>query len=435
MTGSAVDTPDWFGPQNFSNPAPVPGNGDWTGTLSGYGNVDYFRFSGQAGRSMTVEVTALDALGAPSETKALPVIGMWSLANPDTPAPQATPGAFNTSIFRMSRLNVNLLSSTDFRIGVADYRGDGRPDFRYHARVFYGDSVIPARASVRGGNALIVRGFGFGSNTQVTMGASPATVMSTAAGRLFMTAAGNPDGPRDITLTDPATGATSVMTGAINYGAGPNDSIKLLAGGNPSTPQGGEAQNPIRVQVLDANGVTPVSGATVVLSAIPAVGFSACGNAMTCTVLSDESGEVSTRVTALSAGTMTITAQLAPASYSPAKQVQTTLLATGSSLDLSLSSPSVWIAQGATLDVALSAKVLASGVGIAGRAVNYSITQGTGTLSGVSATTNASGIAITTLHLSAMAAEVDVSACVSPQNSAGFFISLQFRHHRCDWSL
>src|SRR5258708_16615986 len=115
---------------------------------------------------MTVEVTALDALGVPSETKALPVIGMWSLANPNTPAPQATPDAFNTSIFGMSRLNVNLLSSTNFRIGIADYRGDGRPAFRYHARAFYGDSVIPARAGVHGGNALIVRGFGFGSNTQ-----------------------------------------------------------------------------------------------------------------------------------------------------------------------------------------------------------------------------------------------------------------------------
>lgn len=417
MTSSAVDTPDWFGPQNFSNPVPVPGNGDWTGTLSGYGDVDYFRFWGQANRSMTVEVTALDALGAPSETKALPVIGMWSLANPDTPAPQASPGAFNTSIFGMSHLNVNLLSSTDFRIGIADYRGDGRPDFRYHARLFYGDSVIPARASVRGGNALIVRGFGFRTNTQATVGGSAATMMSTAAGRVLMTAGGNPDGLRDITLTDPATGATSVMTGALNYGAGPNDIIKLLSGGNPSTPRGGEAQNPIRVQVLDANGVTPVSGATVVLSAIPAVGFSACANATTCTVLSDESGEVSTRMTALSAGTMTITAQLAPASYSPAKQVQTTLLATNSSLDLSLSSPSVWIAQGATLDVALSAKVLASGVGASGRVVNYSINQGTGTLGSASANTNASGIATTALHLSAMASEVDVSACVSPQNN------------------
>ena len=196
------------------------------------------------------------------------------------------------------------------------------------------------------------------------------------------------DGLRDIALTDPATGATSTMTGAITYGAGPNDTIKLLAGSNPTTPRGGEAQNPIRVQVLDANGSTPISGATVVFSAVPAAGFSACANATTCTVVSDDNGEVSTRVTALTAGTMTITAQLAPASYSPAKQIQTTLFASNSSVDISLSSPSVWIAQGATVDVALSAKVLASGVGSSGRTVNYSITQGTGTLSSTTATTN-----------------------------------------------
>jgi hypothetical protein len=417
MTGSSVDSPDWFGAQTFASPALVPGNGDWTGTLSGYGNVDYFRFNGQANRSMTVEVTALDATGAPSETKALPVIGMWSLANPDTPAPQATPDAFNTSIFGMSHLNVNLLSSTDFRIGIADYRGDGRPDFRYRARVFYGDSVIPARSGVRGGNALLVRGFGFHSNTQASMGTSTATVLSTSAGQIAMASTPNADGPRDITLTDPATGATAVMTGAINYGAGPNDIIKLLAGSNPSTPRGGEAQNPIRVQVLDANGVTPISGATVVLSAVPAVGFSACANATTCTAISDENGEVSTRVTALTAGTMTITAQLAPASYSPAKQIQATLFSTSSALDLSLSSPSVWIAQGATLDVPLSSKVLVNGVATSGRAVNYSITQGAGTLTSTTASTNTSGIATTTLRLTSMSAEVDVSACVGTQNS------------------
>jgi len=207
------------------------------------------------------------------------------------------------------------------------------------------------------------------------------------------------------------------MTGAVSYGAGPTDIIKLISGGNPSTPRGGEAQNPIKVQVLDANGVTPVSGASVFLTATPAVGFSACGNATSCTVFSDESGVVSTRVTPLSAGTMTITAQLAPASYLPPKQVQTTLSATSSSLDISLSSPSVWVAQGATVDVALPAKVLANGVGTAGRTVNYGITQGAGTLSGASASTNASGIAIVNLHLVNFAAEVDVSACVSPQNS------------------
>jgi len=366
---------------------------------------------------MSVEVTALDASGTASESKVLPAIGIWSLANSGTPAPLSTPGAFNTSIFGMSRLNVNLLSSTDFRIGIADYRGDGRPDFRYHARVFYGDSVIPARASARGGSPVIVRGFGFRSNTQATVGGTTASVLATSAGQVVAMAPARPDGPRDIILTDPATGASSVITSAVNYGAGPNDTIKLLSGGNPATPRGGEAQNPIKLQVLDANGVTPVSGASVFLTATPAVGFSACGNNTSCTVFSDESGEVSTRVTGLNAGTITITAQLAPASYLAAKLVQTTLLVTNSSLDLSLSSPTARIAQGATLDISLPAKVLVNAIGAAGRTVNYGITQGNGTLSSASALTDASGIATVNLHLAAMTSEVDVSACVSPQNN------------------
>jgi len=122
----------------------------------------------------------------------------------------------------MSRLNVNLLSSTDFRVGIADYRGDGRPDFRYHARVLYGNSVIPTRASTRGGSALVVRGFGFRSNTQATIGSAGVPVLQASSGRVVVTAPAQPDGQRDLTLTDPATGATSVMTGAVSYGAGPN---------------------------------------------------------------------------------------------------------------------------------------------------------------------------------------------------------------------
>ncbi len=155
----------------------------------------------------------------------------------------------------------------------------------------------------------------------------------------------------------------------------------------------------------------------MVWTASPSVAFSACGNTTTCIVWSDESGEVSTRVTPLAAGTIIITAQLAPASYSPAKQVQATLLASNNPLDLSLSTPSLWIAQGATLDVSLAAKVLVNGTGAAGRTVNYSITQGAGALNSASAPTNPSGIATVTLRLAAMTSEVDVSACVSPQNS------------------
>jgi hypothetical protein len=73
------------------------------------------------------------------------------------------------------------------------------------------------------------------------------------------------DGIQSLSLSDPATGAASLMTDALTYGAASDDIIRLVAGSNPATPVGGEAPNPIRVQVLAADGLTPVAGASVFL--------------------------------------------------------------------------------------------------------------------------------------------------------------------------
>ena len=82
----------------------------------------------------------------------MPVAGLWDIADPGlTPAPANTPSAFNTSYFGETRLDAQIFQSTTFRLGIADYRGDGRPDYSYQARVLYGDRVLPARASVAGG--------------------------------------------------------------------------------------------------------------------------------------------------------------------------------------------------------------------------------------------------------------------------------------------
>ena len=116
----------------------------------------------------------------------------------------------------------------------------------------------------------------------------------------------------------------------------------------------------------------------------------------------------------LSAGVITITVQLAPASYTSPQQVQTTLLGTSSALDLSLLSPNLWIAQSATLNLALTARVLSNGVPISGRTVNYYLTKGSGTLNPPSANTDANGYASSTLQLSSLTGDVQVSVCVEP---------------------
>jgi hypothetical protein len=165
------------------------------------------------------------------------------------------------------------------------------------------------------------------------------------------------------------------------------------------------------------DGVSPVAGASVQFSSAPAVAFSVCAGASSCTVLTDQSGLASTWMTVLSANVMTLTAKLAPASYSAPQQVQATLLGVQSPLDMSLAAYSVWVAQGATVSVPLTARVLSNGTAVSGKTVNYQIMQGTGTLGAASAQTDSSGYATLNLQLNSATTGAQVSICVAPGNS------------------
>jgi len=207
------------------------------------------------------------------------------------------------------------------------------------------------------------------------------------------------------------------MSKVLTVGAGPADTIKLMSRANPSIPVGGQAPLPFAVLVAGPDGITPVAGASVQFSSSPAVGLSACSGAASCTVLTDQSGAASTYMTVLSAGVLTLTAKLAPASYSNSRQVQATLLGTSSQLDLSLMTPPVWIAQGATVALPIAARVLSNGSLVSGANVNYQITAGSGTLSAASVVTDSNGNASVSLQVNSLAASVRVSVCGEPNNS------------------
>lgn len=418
MLGSATQQPAYFQPTSYSSPAAVPAEGDWIASLGPYGDADYFWFNGRANRTMSVVATALDEGGVPTQDEALPVIGMWALSDPGlSPAPAKTPMAFNVTGSGESRLDAVLQSSSAFRIGIADYRGDGRPDYRYRARVFYGDDVTPTRISVAGGDTLTIRGYGLSSGTNVALGQSGAPVLGASAGRLLVTTPPMPDGVQNISLMDFRDGAASTMTGVLTYGASASDTLRLISGANPPTPVGGQAALPVTVQVVAASGAMPVAGASVLLVSSPAASLAICGGSSTCTVLSDLSGEVSTAATILSPGINSITAKLAPASYPNPQTVQATIFGSSSVLDISLTNPFLWIAQGATLDVPLIARMLSSGNPLRARMVNYILTKGSGTFSAGSALTDSNGYASSTLHVAAISGDVQVSACVAPANA------------------
>ncbi len=403
---------------SYATPATLPAGGAWGSWISGYGGSDWFEFTAQANRTASVAVTALDETGQPTETKLQPVIGIWQLSDQSgNPAPASTPSAFNTTTWGMTRLDAQFGVADTYRVGVADFRGDGRPDYFYHASLLYSDTVTPARLSLAGG-VTTLNGTGFKPGLQVSATGNNGNILSASASQMQVAIpSGTQDGTATIQVTDPASGASSQMTGALTYGALATDLLLLLQGAEPATPVGSAAANPIRVRAVAADGVTPVSGATIAWSATNGLQFSACSGASSCSVLTDEAGESSSGVTPTATGTSTITIALAPASYSPPQTQQATVVGTSSALDLVAVIPTRWVGQGATLAVPLTVEALDLGVPQVNVTVNFAVSKGTASLSASSATTNSSGFATIQAQITNQSADVQVSACVAPNNS------------------
>jgi len=418
MLGSEIAQTHPGSGSSYMNPAPLPQGGGWSSWISGYGSADWFEFTAQANRTASFAVTAMDEAGRPTESKLLPIIGIWELRdNSENPAPASTPSAFNSMTFGMTRLDALFHTSEAYRLGVADYRGDGRPDYSYQASVLYSDTVTPARLSVAGG-VIALQGIGFKPGLHVSGGGNNGSVLSQSATQIQVALpVAALDGTATIQVTDPISGSFSQMIGALTYGAAADDLLLLLAGGGQTSPVGAQAPSVIRVRATASDGVTPVNGATIAWSATNGTTFSSCSGASSCSVLSDEAGEASTWVTPTALGQSTITAALAPASYSSPQIQQATLVATESALDLAAVAPTRWIAQGATLTVPLTVEALNNGVPKAKVVINYVVTQGSASLSSGTATTNSAGLATVTAQLTSLAASVRVSACVSPGNS------------------
>ena len=233
---------------------------------------------------------------------------------------------------------------------------------------------------------------------------------------MILAAPAHPDGAQNITITDPVSGASTTMTAALTYGAAATDNIVLLYGLNTSTPVGAQAAHPVSVRVLAADGVTPVGGATIAWSATNSLQLSACAGASSCSVTSDQNGDAATWLTPAKAGVATITATLAPASYTSSKSVNATLYATETSSDIGIVSPFVWVSQGASVSVPLTAQLLSNGVARNNVQVNYALVNGTGTLSAASAQTNSKGYATVNLTVTQFTGMAQVTACAAPGN-------------------
>jgi hypothetical protein len=415
MSGSAQPVPQWAASETWANPAAIPTGGDWMGSVSSFGGLPWFSISAKANRTLSVAITSLDESGNPSESKFQPVIGMVPVAAPQgTPPGAFTPSSFNTGIWGITRLDAQILQSSAFLVDISDWRGDGRPDYHYHAHVLYGDAVSPARVGVNGGPVAIT-GTGFWPGLAVSVGGVSATPLAVDAGALIVALPPQTDSLQTVTISDPSSGAFSTMTGVVTFGAAATDNIVLVESTNPSTPVATQAPNPVTVRVLA--GVTPVAGATVGWSASNGAALSACGGASSCSAVSDESGNASTWISPAVTGSSTITATLAPGAYPSSKSVSTTVVGTSASVDIGLTQPYSWVASGATVTFPLTARVMDGTSALSGDTVNFTVAIGSGALSSSSAVTNSGGYAGVNLTLTGLAAQVQVKACVAPLNS------------------
>lgn len=302
------DGPEW-------SPAPVNATGWWTDTLCGYGHTAWSSFGVQGSRSFTVEVQAQDEAGNDSNVKMLPVIGLWNASDatgiPPTVAEESVP--LNGRVRGLTTMVVSASQASQFRVVIADQRGDGRPDFNYQGRVLYAGSVSPSSLGAAGGT-ITITGMGFRTGNAVLVNGVEAQVQSWSQTQIVATAPptsalGTSSAINaDVTVQDLTTGGTATMTAALAYAAVPPEEVKLVSAPSGNVTTGTTAGSPFAVMVTQTDGVSPVVGEAVVFSASGGgVQFGGCGTS-TCTVLTNSSGVASTTVTPMIAGAVSLSA-------------------------------------------------------------------------------------------------------------------------------
>lgn len=294
-----------------ASPSAVPSTGWWNSNFCSYGHTTWSSLGVKAGRTLTLEVSALDQNSALTTTKARPVLGVWNSTDPlgTPPSLASSPEAFNSSVSGMTTLALQSSLSQQLRIGIMDQRGDGRPDFAYQARVLYADSVSPSSVPSKGG-AITITGLGFRPGNTVTIDGVPASVTGWASNAITANAPTLHLGTAatvDVTVSDLVTGGSTTMTAALSYQA-PQPELTLLSAPSGTVIAQISAPVPFTVKAIAADETSPMANLPISLSSTSGqVRFDSC-NATACTLYTDASGKVSTLITPLAPGSSTLNA-------------------------------------------------------------------------------------------------------------------------------
>ncbi|MGA2852270.1 MAG: IPT/TIG domain-containing protein [Terracidiphilus sp.] len=390
-------------------PRPLPASGFWCGRLSQIGQTDWYTFPVRANSTFTIVTQALDENGMPAATKAMPSIGAWDAFDAvGVPPARATPGMNGTATGE-SWLQVSSGNGDIVRIGIADRRGDGRPDYAYSGWVLYVDTVAPARLSAFGG-AIVIHGTGFRPADTVLVGGQPAVVTSVSPTEITAIAPAAESGftgSVNVEVDDlPAFSATAILSGAVSYDSGSADALTLNSAPTNTIPIG--VPVPFTVTALGSN-LSPASGVTVLFTVTSGTAVLSCGLSV-CPVTTTGDGHAAIQVTAIDGTWSVVTSSLTNGSTVKAEFMG------GTPPVLASLTPHLSLAAGATFNWTIQALVLANGVPAVGQSVAF-IPTGTGVAAPSNPTviTNAAGIATTTLSVGPLAEgqTATINACLN----------------------
>ncbi len=353
-----------------SSPGSVPVTGEWTGRITGYAHSAWFEWWARGGREFTVEGVALDEDGNPTENKAQVVIGAWNGSDAAGTGPvTGTVRPFNGNVPGLTTLAVLTIADSEVRIGLADLRGDGRPDYAYFGRILYADSVVPARLPVKGGQ-MVIRGMGFRTGMSVTVNGIAAQVSSVTPTTIVATApaSGGATGTAVLQVEDPVTLGIAAINSGVSYDAEPDDAISILSAPMGPVPIG--VPQAFTVRAIDLDRQTASAGVTVTFAVTQGAAAFGCGH-NPCSVVTSGDGTATVQVTVTSTALAQVTASLANASSVVAEFTGTT------PPSIAALTPNLYVALGATVQWPVQAMVLngAGGV-VAGQPVTWSADSG-----------------------------------------------------------
>jgi hypothetical protein len=334
----------------------------------------------------------------PSTYKAMPALGVWDAFDAATASPVGIAPALNGTALGETWLQVTASADDTVRLGIADMRGDGRPDYAYNGWVLYADTIQPARLPASGG-PIVIDGMGFQSSDTVKVNGQAAQITGISPNEI--TAIAPPAGQRITGSVNveidglPAYNAVAILLNGISYDAATGDSLTLVTAPSNTVPIG--VPLAFTVAALGAD-LTPAPGDTVTFSVAAGTATLACGQPA-CPVSAGGDGNATMNVTAVDTTPSVITATLTNGAQLQAH------FAGGTPPVLSALTPQLSLAAGASIAWPTQALVLNNGIPVGGQAVAWQSTASSGisAAGSTAAITTGTGIATDMLSVGPLA--------------------------------